>query len=85
VAQPFSSHEIEIQKGDMLYIFSDGYVDQFGGPDGKKFMIKNFRKLLLEIHNEDLETQKSIIENTIVNWMGDHDQVDDICVMGIKV
>ena len=85
VAQPFSSHEIEIQKGDMLYIFSDGYADQFGGPDGKKFMIKNFRNMLSEIHRHDLETQKTIIETTLADWMGNMEQVDDILVMGIRV
>jgi serine phosphatase RsbU (regulator of sigma subunit) len=85
VAQPFSSHEIEIQKGDMLYIFSDGYVDQFGGPDGKKFMIKNFRNMLSEIHRHDLEAQKTIIETTLTDWMGSMEQVDDILVMGIRV
>jgi serine phosphatase RsbU (regulator of sigma subunit)/tetratricopeptide (TPR) repeat protein len=85
VAQPFSSQEIEIQKGDMLYIFSDGYVDQFGGPDGKKFMIKNFRNMLGEIHRQDLETQKKIIETTLTDWMGNMEQVDDILVMGIRV
>lgn len=85
VAQAFSSEEIEINKGDMLYIFSDGYVDQFGGPNGKKFMIKNLKKLLVEIHNEDLEMQKMIIENTLDKWMGKLDQVDDILLMGIRV
>lgn len=85
IAQPFISHEIEIKKGDMLYIFSDGFVDQFGGPDGKKFLIKNFRNLLQEIYSEELGIQKRIIEERLDTWMGHHDQVDDILIMGIRV
>jgi serine phosphatase RsbU (regulator of sigma subunit)/Tfp pilus assembly protein PilF len=83
--QPFTNHEIELQKDDMLYIFSDGYVDQFGGPEGKKFMIRNLKKLLLEIHSDDMKTQKHSIEAILNSWMGDLDQVDDILLMGIRV
>jgi serine phosphatase RsbU (regulator of sigma subunit)/tetratricopeptide (TPR) repeat protein len=83
--QPFTNHEIDLVKGDMLYIFSDGYVDQFGGPDGKKFMIRNLKKLLLEIHSDDMKTQKHSIEGILNTWMGDLDQVDDILLMGIRV
>jgi serine phosphatase RsbU (regulator of sigma subunit) len=85
VSQPFSSHEIAIQKGDMLYLFSDGYEDQFGGPLGKKFMIKNLKHLFVEIHAKEVEVQKQIIESRLTDWMGQLEQVDDILVMGIRV
>lgn len=85
VSQPFSSHEIEVRKGDMLYLFSDGYEDQFGGPHGKKFMIKNLKQLFLEIHTREVEIQKQIIEKRLDEWKGELEQVDDILVMGIRV
>ncbi len=85
IDQPFSRQEIEIRKGDMLYIFSDGYVDQFGGPEGKKFMIKNFKDLLVEVNSNDLKIQKQIIESRLEEWMGHLDQVDDIMVIGVRI
>jgi serine phosphatase RsbU (regulator of sigma subunit) len=69
----------------MLYTFSDGYPDQFGGPDGKKFMIKNFRTKLKEIKDKPLSEQKVILDVTIEKWMGDQSQIDDILVVGIRV
>jgi serine phosphatase RsbU (regulator of sigma subunit) len=81
----FTNHLIKLQKGDMLYTFSDGYPDQFGGPDGKKFMIKNFRTKLKEIKDKPLSEQKVILDVTIEKWMGDQSQIDDILVVGIRV
>ncbi|NOY37965.1 MAG: SpoIIE family protein phosphatase [Chlorobi bacterium] len=83
--QPFTNHILDVQKGDLLYIFSDGFQDQFGGPDNKKFMIKNFKSLLLEIHHRSMDEQKEALLHTIMNWMDDQPQVDDILVLGIKV
>ena len=68
-----------------FYLFSDGYQDQFGGIKGRKFMVKRFRKLLFEISNKPLELQKQILEDTLKEWMNDHDQVDDILVMGFRL
>ncbi len=83
---PFSSHTIPIQKDDCIYIFSDGYQDQFGGPDGKKFMIKNMKTMFLENHKKPMKEQKEIMEKTIVDWMGDqYEAIDDIIVMGIRI
>ena len=83
--QPYSSHTIELQKGDAIYIFSDGYVDQFGGEKGKKFKTANFKKLLLSIQGEDMDNQKQIINDTFENWKEGLEQLDDVCVIGVKV
>ncbi|PCI93759.1 MAG: hypothetical protein COB15_15780 [Flavobacteriales bacterium] len=81
----FTNHSIKLQEGDSIYIFSDGYQDQFGGPKGKKFRIKQFRELLFSLQNEPMQQQKEQLDITIKNWMGDLEQVDDICVIGIKI
>ena len=83
--QEFTNNEIDLQNGDMIYMFSDGYADQFGGPDNKKFFGKRFEKLLFEIHEKPLKVQKDILYNTLKEWMGENDQVDDILVIGIRV
>lgn len=82
---PFTNHEIDVRNGDIIYMFSDGYQDQFGGPEGRKFLAKNFRKLLLEVHELPLEQQRKEIDITIKNWMKDEEQVDDILVVGLKL
>lgn len=81
----FTNHEISIQQGDIIYIFSDGYVDQFGGPNGRKFMIKKFKELLMDIHKEPLHEQKEILDRGFNDWRGKYIQIDDILVIGIKV
>jgi len=83
--QSFKNHMIPLQQGDIIYIFSDGYADQFGGPDGKKFKYRRFRHLLLNIHQLPMESQQDILETSLREWKGDHEQVDDIMVIGIKV
>jgi len=72
-------------EGYSIYMFSDGYVDQFGGPAGKKFMSKNFKKLILELQSVPLKDQGSAMETALSDWMGDLDQVDDILVMGLRI
>lgn len=81
----FSNHEIPLQKGDMIYVFSDGYADQFGGPNGKKFMIRRFRSLLTDIHKESVDRQYDLIAKQLKNWKGNLEQVDDIVVMGVRI
>jgi serine phosphatase RsbU (regulator of sigma subunit) len=83
--KPFSNHKIQLQKNDMLYIFSDGYLDQFGGEQKKKFGYRRFRELLLEIHLKELQEQKELLVKTFTGWKGKYDQIDDILVMGIRV
>lgn len=81
---PFSNHEFQLEKDDILYMFSDGYADQFGGPEGRKFKYRRFRHLLLSIYKQPMEMQKQILENSINDWKGNFEQVDDILVMGVK-
>ena len=82
--KPFTHHEIKLEKGDTVYLFSDGYPDQFGGPKQKKYMMKNFKKLLLSIQDKTMNEQKTILETTMAEWKGDTEQVDDILVMGVR-
>lgn len=81
---PFTNHEITFMKGDTIYIFSDGYVDQFGGDNGKKFMAKRFKTLLLGMNEQPMEKQRDILDQTILEWRGDLDQIDDVMVLGVK-
>lgn len=68
-----------------IYLFSDGYVDQFGGSSGKKFMSRNFKKLLLDIQHLSLDKQRTALENTLLEWMGNISQIDDVLVIGIRL
>jgi serine phosphatase RsbU (regulator of sigma subunit) len=81
----YTNHSVSLQKGDMLYVFTDGYVDQFGGANGKKFMKRRFRELLLEIAPLPPDAQHSRLNEVLITWMRRHDQVDDILVIGIRV
>ncbi len=81
----YTNHTVKLQKGDCIYISSDGYADQFGGPKGKKFMMNSFKQLLLDIHTKPLNTQKEILDSNFESWRGSLDQVDDICVIGVKM
>lgn len=81
----FTNHVIQLEKGDCVYICTDGYADQFGGPNGKKFMANHFRELLLNIHKHPIGQQKIILDKTIEDWQGMHDQVDDILVIGVQI
>jgi serine phosphatase RsbU (regulator of sigma subunit)/ligand-binding sensor domain-containing protein len=81
----FSAHTISYEDDLTIYLFSDGYVDQFGGPTGKKFMSKNFKKLLLDIQDRPLNKQREVLDQTLINWMADISQIDDILVIGIRL
>lgn len=81
---PYTEHVVDLQKDDIIYIFSDGYVDQFGGTENKKFMYRRFRYLLLNINVFPVNDQKAILEENIRNWMGKNSQVDDIMVIGFR-
>lgn len=85
VQESFTLNVIDISKPTTFYLFSDGYQDQFGGKRGKKFMTKRFRELLFEIHKKPMHEQKMILEETLTNWMGKEEQVDDILVIGVSV
>jgi serine phosphatase RsbU (regulator of sigma subunit) len=81
----FSVHEISVEKGDLFYFFSDGYEDQFGGPEGKKFKSKQFKELLMKIYDKPMKDQKDIIISTFDEWKGDLNQIDDIVVIGVRI
>lgn len=82
---PFTNHEFPLQKGDMVYVFSDGYQDQFGGSNKTKFMVGKFKKLLTEVASRKLEEQKDLITEAHLSWRGNVGQVDDIVIIGIRV
>lgn len=81
----YTTHTIPVQKKDTIYIFSDGYADQFGGPKGKKLMLGKFREILFEASKLPVEEQKQFLNETIESWKGNHEQVDDILVIGINL
>lgn len=81
----FTYNEIALQKGDMIYTFTDGYGDQFGGPEGKKFMHKQLRNIFLEIAELPVAEQHTIINQRFETWKGDLEQVDDVLVIGVRV
>ena len=84
-AKPFTTHQIQLQKGDSIYIFTDGYQDQFGGEKGKKFKAAKLRELLLSIQHEPMEKQREIIDQSFEAWKGDLEQVDDVCIIGVRI
>lgn len=81
----FVTQKIQLKKGDLIMLHSDGYVDQFGGEKGKKFKMSRFLSLLQSILHLPLNEQKGKLENSLVDWMGNNEQIDDICVLGLKV
>jgi len=85
VKMPFTGYEIDVQKNDTFYMFSDGFIDQFGGENNRKFLSKNFKRLLLEIQGLDMKTQKTILLQAFEAWKGNEIQIDDILIIGIKI
>jgi serine phosphatase RsbU (regulator of sigma subunit) len=81
----FKNQDIQLEDGDVFYLFSDGFMDQKGGKDNKKFMSRKFKDLLIKIHQEPLQEQKKFLDKTITDWMGDNPQIDDILVIGVRV
>lgn len=81
----FSSQTVELHKGDNIYLFTDGYADQFGGPNGKKFKYSRFKELLLSIHQKTASEQGKEMALALNNWKGELEQLDDVCVMGLKI
>lgn len=84
-AQPFTSHIIQLAAGDTLYMFSDGYQDQFGGDKGKKFKAANLKQLILDNKNQNMEQQHQVLKTAFHDWKGDLEQVDDVVLIGLKL
>ena len=84
VMSPFKIFEIDLLPGDTIYLFSDGYADQFGGPKNKKFLYSRFKNLLLEAQSRDLKSQGVLLDNTIEKWKESVEQIDDIVVIGMR-
>ena len=82
---PFQSHTIQLNKGDSIYIFTDGYQDQFGGDNGKKFKASSLKSLLISIHKLPMHEQQEIINKDFEKWKGSLEQIDDVCIIGIRV
>ena len=84
IQQSYQSRIITIQEGDILYLFSDGYADQFGGPDGKKFKYGTLKQYLTDIHRYPMQEQKKLLEENFYLWKGKREQIDDVIIMGIR-
>ena len=83
--EPFTLHTISLQKGDVVYILTDGFVDQFGGASGKKFKYKQLKELLLLVSKEPMQIQREMFNTVFENWRGDQEQVDDVTVVGVRI
>jgi serine phosphatase RsbU (regulator of sigma subunit) len=84
-SSPYNTKTVELFKGDTFYVFSDGFADQFGGPKGKKFMSGKFKKLLLSIQDKPIALHKELLDKAFEDWKGDLEQLDDVCVIGVRV
>ena len=82
--KPFNEQEIKLSTGDVIYVFTDGYPDQFGGEEGRKFMYKPFKKLLIKNANQPMNKQHTLLNDAFEKWKGHEDQVDDVCVIGVR-
>jgi tetratricopeptide (TPR) repeat protein len=83
--KPYVNWKVQLQKGDTLYIFTDGYADQFGGEKGKKFMAANMKKLLLSMQDQPISTHQDILDSTFESYRATHEQIDDVCVIGLRL
>lgn len=84
-SQQYNNTRVPIQKGDMIYLFTDGYADQFGGDKGKKFLYRHFRDSLMSVHNKSMKEQHDLLKHQIESWQGPYEQLDDILVIGVRI
>lgn len=82
---PFTNHEIDIEPGDQFYLSTDGFPDQFGGTLGKKFKYKPFKELLIKNCRLPMSKQLDMLDESFSNWKGELEQVDDVCIIGLKI
>ncbi|MBL0329444.1 MAG: tetratricopeptide repeat protein [Bacteroidetes bacterium] len=81
----YKNHTIQLEKGDCIYLFTDGFADQFGGKKGKKFMYRPLKEILISVSQKSMQNQLNALSNALYSWQGDHDQVDDILIIGVRV
>ncbi|MCI5056816.1 MAG: SpoIIE family protein phosphatase, partial [Flavobacteriales bacterium] len=83
----FTNHQISLLEGDVVYVITDGYPDQFGGPKNKKFKYKELKRMFLDFSEKSLSMneQKTILEKELIDWKGDLEQTDDICIIGVRI
>ncbi|MBN4071140.1 SpoIIE family protein phosphatase [Crocinitomix catalasitica] len=79
------THRFDLQKGDACYVFSNGFIDQFGGEKGKKSKARPLRELLVKLQDASLSERKEMIDKTFEEWLGELEQIDDVCVIGVRV
>ena len=80
----FIQHRVEVKKGDAIYLFSDGFADHFGGERNKKYTIKGFQNFLISISKKEMEEQRGLLMSEFERWRGDEDQLDDVCILGVR-
>lgn len=83
--EPFQQEKMQLQEGDMIYSFSDGFADQFGGPKGKKYKYKPFKRFLISIQEKEMEAQRLALRAEFENWRGQEEQIDDVCIVGVSI
>jgi serine phosphatase RsbU (regulator of sigma subunit) len=83
--KPFTNHTIQLQEGDCIYLFTDGYADQFGGPQGKKFKYKTLKDLLISLYHSNMQMQHIKINEAFEHWKAEFEQVDDVCIIGFRL
>ena len=81
----YKQHELKLAKGDSIYLFSDGFQDQFGGEKGRKYLKGRFKKFILTVKDKDMKSQKTLFKKEFESWKGTLEQVDDVCIMGVKI
>ena len=82
---PYTTHTLDLQSGDTIYIFSDGFADQFGGEKGKKYKSARFKTFLVDLAKQPISDQRTLLDREFEQWRGDHEQIDDVCVIGLRV
>jgi ligand-binding sensor domain-containing protein/serine phosphatase RsbU (regulator of sigma subunit) len=82
---PYTNHEFQLEKGDVIYLITDGYADQFGGEKNRKFQKKQLKELLFSMHHLPMDVQRNKLYEAFINWRGENEQVDDVCIIGVRI